>query len=656
MPWKVVGNCVHKLDADGSVGKVVPGGCHQTPAQAQAHKRALYANVKEMQKMSKRDRIKEKDRRERRRLLDLQKEAEAQALEDLEDEDELDAGQEAAVLAEELDELETLDELDEDEQEESEQVQKEYDGESVSAMPMMGPTSFDELDNLHATEEKAAEVRKLTWNVEDLVYNILRNPMMKSEEKASAISKVGADFGTRVDGIMNEPAEDMSKEVDLELLEAEVLLAKESRNLSTMDRVVDFLTKAKLSYAAKKGMPDSAYAYVTTYQGKKIRKYLIHDAAHVRNALSRAAQQIKRGVAPFAGWARAALPKIKAAAKKFGIGANMKKSSAIMIQKDANGDWRWIGWPSNNFKDRSDDILTEAAHREYVEWWNKEKPKFPVFTSMHAPGTARTYPVDFVGYRNGFLTMSGKLTEEEAVHLLEVQKEYDLGMSHTGWGVRDSQDPRQIKMYRIFEVTDLPLEMADNLFTDGLSIVTKEADIMNDTEQLEYLTKITGNPELAKQALEEKTKAKQAALQQAGVEQKEAKTETTPVTTPAPELEAILKAVGDQLDLDGLNAFVQQAQESIGKVEALESLVKEQQKEITKLKGDTEEQLAEKLTPPAAGRFAWSKERPSQSEKTVVEGEDKEALQKGQAGIPDNDEYWLSQATSTAPVPAQAET
>lgn len=48
MPYKVVGNCVHKLNADGSVGEVVPGGCHDTPAQAAAHARALYANVEDV--------------------------------------------------------------------------------------------------------------------------------------------------------------------------------------------------------------------------------------------------------------------------------------------------------------------------------------------------------------------------------------------------------------------------------------------------------------------------------------------------------------------------------------------------------------------------------------------------------------------------------
>src|SRR3990167_5976740 len=43
MPWKIKGNCVHELNADGSLGEVVK--CHDTPEQAKAHMRAMYANV-----------------------------------------------------------------------------------------------------------------------------------------------------------------------------------------------------------------------------------------------------------------------------------------------------------------------------------------------------------------------------------------------------------------------------------------------------------------------------------------------------------------------------------------------------------------------------------------------------------------------------------
>lgn len=44
MPWKITDNCVHKMNADGSMGETVPGGCHENHADAAAHMRALYAS------------------------------------------------------------------------------------------------------------------------------------------------------------------------------------------------------------------------------------------------------------------------------------------------------------------------------------------------------------------------------------------------------------------------------------------------------------------------------------------------------------------------------------------------------------------------------------------------------------------------------------
>lgn len=81
----------------------------------------------------------------------------------------------------------------------------------------------------------------------------------------------------------------------------------------------DEMTKAEMSAADQNDLPDSDFAFIepggekdadgkTTPRAK--RHFPIHDAAHVRNALGRAAQS------PFG---EKAMPKIQAAAKKFGI-------------------------------------------------------------------------------------------------------------------------------------------------------------------------------------------------------------------------------------------------------------------------------------------------------------------------------------------------
>ena len=76
---------------------------------------------------------------------------------------------------------------------------------------------------------------------------------------------------------------------------------------------------AEISTADQNDLPDSAFAYIEPggtkdASGKttprSLRHFPVHDAAHVRNALARASQS------PFG---EKAMPKIKAAAAKFGV-------------------------------------------------------------------------------------------------------------------------------------------------------------------------------------------------------------------------------------------------------------------------------------------------------------------------------------------------
>lgn len=79
------------------------------------------------------------------------------------------------------------------------------------------------------------------------------------------------------------------------------------------------LDKAEMSTADQNDLPDSAFAYIEPGGSKdsggkttprSLRHFPIHDAAHVRNALARAPQS------PFG---KKAMPKIRKAARKFGI-------------------------------------------------------------------------------------------------------------------------------------------------------------------------------------------------------------------------------------------------------------------------------------------------------------------------------------------------
>jgi uncharacterized protein len=99
--------------------------------------------------------------------------------------------------------------------------------------------------------------------------------------------------------------------------------------------VVAYEYRAELSTAEINNLPDSAFAHIESggskdSEGKTtprdLRHYPIHDAAHVRNALGRAGNEMQNGDQGAQQIARAAMPKIQAAAKAMGIGGALGQS------------------------------------------------------------------------------------------------------------------------------------------------------------------------------------------------------------------------------------------------------------------------------------------------------------------------------------------
>jgi hypothetical protein len=512
--------------------------------------------------------------------------------------------------------------------------QKDY-GMAEPMMEMAMPvTSFQELDALKAAQEQADIVREVTYEVQDLVRNILYTPDMSPKQKTSAMKAVADEFGNRV---QSEVSDEMSeKSLDMDVLEIDALIAKDNRRVSVIEKLTDWVDKKKLTYRAEQALSDDQFALTYEEDGKKVRKYPIHDKAHVRNALARAAQMIKQG-GKAAEDARKALPKIHSAAKKMGIGSMEKDRSSVMVEKDATGGWRAVMWPSNNFKDWDGEIISEKAHLEYVEWVNKNMDVAPVFLSWHKGGTRREAQADFVGYENGFLLMSAPLTQKEAAGLLRAQALTDVGMSH-GSMVFERKG-NVIEKYRMVEVSDLPLENAANPFTD-FETLTKEVEM--DTKQ--YLASVLGSDELAEKFLA-KTQEKQDALRKAGVEEKEVVAETTPEdkTEAKPEdalkIEDVIARVSKELGMEELSEQFAKLQEAAEKVVVLESVVKE-------LSKNRDEELAEMIQPKISSKLSWMNNRPSQKSETVLkDNEEDEKLKKAKPEV-----GWLSEITGTTPL------
>ena len=146
---------------------------------------------------------------------------------------------------------------------------------------------------------------------------------------------------------------------------------------------------ALLSGAAKDSLPDSSFAYIEPggskdKDGKTVprskRHFPIQDAAHVRDALARIAQGAKFG--------QQALPKVKAAAKTFGVdmgkgaGAVAEvKSFSLKLDSPPDDEGRFTGYAAvfGNV-DKGNDLIESGAFKKSLQ----ENPTVPILWS-HNP-------------------------------------------------------------------------------------------------------------------------------------------------------------------------------------------------------------------------------------------------------------------------------
>lgn len=145
-----------------------------------------------------------------------------------------------------------------------------------------------------------------------------------------------------------------------------------------------------------------------------------------------------------------------------------KPHGAFVVKQDADGNYWWYGKPTNNFKDRDGEILTEAAHQEFVSYlaqYRAASPSImPELQLWHEDATAFSMKAEWVDWADNSLHLAGRLTAKEAQILNELGQKYDLAMSHGFWVLERKGE--LITKYRMFEASVLPREFAANTFTD----------------------------------------------------------------------------------------------------------------------------------------------------------------------------------------------
>jgi len=167
--------------------------------------------------------------------------------------------------------------------------------------------------------------------------------------------------------------------------------------------------------------------------------------------------------------------------------------NSFMVWKEA-GRYRWLAVFSNRFRDndRPPEILSSAAHKDFVKAVDSGEWPMPQLWHWHTPGTTWGQ-ADWLAYdeEKGFVLASGWVSDghEKEAETLAAMKTF-IGVSHGMVGKsieRDETDPSIITQYRTFEISDLPAWAAANPLT-GFSIYPQEAKNMSiPKEKRDYL-------------------------------------------------------------------------------------------------------------------------------------------------------------------------
>lgn len=204
----------------------------------------------------------------------------------------------------------------------------------------------------------------------------------------------------------------------------------------------------------------------------------------------------------------------RALAALVGMNKPPEQTDGFLVTKQSDGRLRFFTRYSNAWKDRDGEIITEKAHREYVDWANAEQV-YPELWLWHTKGT-RFGQVDWLDFADGFSHASG-LIDEGKENIVASLAGKELGVSHGFFSV---QDGNFIEAYRSFEISVLPQERAA-VWTADFNIMSKETELMAFTPERRAFLVGTLGEETVKQ-LEQNTKSVADQLRAAGVEYKEA--------------------------------------------------------------------------------------------------------------------------------------
>lgn len=152
------------------------------------------------------------------------------------------------------------------------------------------------------------------------------------------------------------------------------------------------------------------------------------------------------------------------------LGKVSKAFVSFYVEKQADGTYRWWGYPTNNAKDRDGEILSGKALGRVISR-QKAEGDYPDLWFYHIP-----YPAgqtDYMFYEKGFVGATGTfhkdlVSERMAQYCMEHPESIDnsgWGMSHTFRGWADKSGVYH-EIEEIREFTFLPLSRAANPYSE----------------------------------------------------------------------------------------------------------------------------------------------------------------------------------------------
>lgn len=288
--------------------------------------------------------------------------------------------------------------------------------------------------------------------------------------------------------------------------------------------------------------------------------------------------------------------------------APLTQPGTFQVFKGLDGGFYALGRMTNKWRDvdyaqhPKGEILTEAAHKEFMAWLDEHPDQAPELWTWHTPGTARKHRAEWWAYADGFVSLLWPLEESEAK---QFTPDETLAMSHGFYALARNAADGLITKYRTFEGSELPPDWVANPWT-SLELLKEAKAMAFTTQQRVHLVKRFGEEKVA--AIEADSANLAKALDALGIESKSAEAAAgapTPNPAPAaaagetaaPDPAAAFEAVKALLNVEQLQAYLAALKTKADRVPALEAQVQELIGRVEGLGKSDDQKMAEQIQP-----------------------------------------------------------